>query len=74
MIFNYIVRVGKAKYGDVFYDINLGVDSYLPHAKGASDINESTPTDKLPQPSSESKWSDVKTSQEKPWTPSRLKQ
>lgn len=45
-IFNYIVRVGKASFGNVFYDINLEVDSYLPHAESASDIkgNESTST------------------------------
>ena len=42
VIFNTIVRVGKAKFGDVFYDINLEVDSYLPHTNSASDINEST--------------------------------
>lgn len=35
--------MGKANFGDVFYDINLEVDSYLPHTKSdASDINEST--------------------------------
>lgn len=46
VIFNTIVRVGKAKFGDIFYDINLEVDSYLPHAsKRASDINESTSVD-----------------------------
>ena len=45
-IFNYVVRVGEASFGNVFYDINLEVDSYLPHAESASDIkgNESTST------------------------------
>ena len=53
VIFNSIIRVGKAKFGNVFYDINLEVDSYLPHTKGASDINESTSTnDTIPQPHS----------------------
>ena len=42
VIFNTIVRVGKAKFGNVFYDINLEVDSYLPHTNSASDINKST--------------------------------
>lgn len=43
VIFNTIVRVGKARFGEVFYDINLEVDSYLPHTNNsASDINEST--------------------------------
>ena len=52
VIFNTVVRVGKANFGDVFYDINLEVDSYLPHASNsASDINESTSTAiKIPQP------------------------
>lgn len=45
VIFNTIVRVGKANFGNVFYDINLEVDSYLPHASNsASDINEPTST------------------------------
>jgi len=42
VIFNYVVRAGKAHFGDVFYDINLEVDSILPHVKDASEINEST--------------------------------
>ncbi len=43
VIFNFVIRSGKAKFGDVFYDINLEVDQYLPHTqKGASDIKGST--------------------------------
>ena len=51
VIFNTIVRVGKANFGDVFYDINLEVDSYLPHtSNSASDINEPTSIDNsIPQ-------------------------
>ncbi len=50
VIFNSVVRVGKAKFGNVFYDINLEVDSYLPHTENsASDINESTSIDNIPQ-------------------------
>lgn len=41
--------VGKANFGDVFYDINLEVDQYLPHTdKDASDINRSTSDDSIP--------------------------
>ena len=47
---NAIVRVGKAKFGDIFYDINLEVDSYLPHTNNsASDINESTSMNSIPE-------------------------
>ena len=50
VIFNTVVRVGKANFGNVFYDINLEVDSYLPHTKSASDINESTSfNNRIPQ-------------------------
>lgn len=42
VIFKTIVRNGVAKFGDVFYDINLEVDTILPHAKDASEINVST--------------------------------
>ena len=55
VIFNTIVRVGKANFGDVFYDINLEVDSYLPHAtSSASDINESTSNGSISQKSQNS--------------------
>ena len=33
-------------FGDIFYDINLEVDQFLPHAKGASEINGSTSSNK----------------------------
>ena len=44
-----VVRIGKTSFGKVFYDINLEVDSYLPHGKTASDIkeNESTSIDNI---------------------------
>lgn len=45
VIFNFVIRSGKAKFGDVFYDINLEVDSILPHAKSASEISKSTSLD-----------------------------
>lgn len=45
VIFNFVIRSGKAKFGDVFYDINLEVDSILPHAKSASEISKSTSSD-----------------------------
>ena len=45
VIFNYIVRVGKTKTKDVFYDINIEVARYLPHAKGTSDIKSATSND-----------------------------
>ena len=32
----------EGKTDNVFYDINSEVDSYLPHTKSASDINEPT--------------------------------
>ncbi len=41
-IFRYIVRVGKAKNGMIFYDINLEVDGRVPHAKSTSPIKSST--------------------------------
>lgn len=41
-IFKYIVRVGKAKNGMIFYDINLEVDVRVPHAKSTSPIKSST--------------------------------
>ena len=50
------------KNGDVVYDINLEVDSYLPHAsKCASDINESTSNGSISQNSQNSNPSDKKT-------------
>lgn len=44
VIFNSVVRVGVARFGDVFYDINLEVAEYLPHATNgsASDMNMAT--------------------------------
>lgn len=42
VIFNFIIRAGKTKFGDVFYDINLEVDQILPRAKNASGIKGST--------------------------------
>ena len=55
VIFNTIVRVGKTKFGDIFYDINLEVDSYLPHTNdSASDINESTSTNSIHENSEKS--------------------
>ncbi len=45
VIFNTVVRIGVAKFGEVFYDINIEVDKYLPHTKSASDINMSTSID-----------------------------
>ena len=55
VIYNTNVRVGKANFGDVFYDINLEVDSYLPHAtSSASDINESTSNGSISQKSQNS--------------------
>ncbi len=41
-VFRYIVRVGKAKDGKVFYDINLEVDGKVPRAKSTSLIKTST--------------------------------
>lgn len=41
-IFRYIVRVGKAKNGMIFYDINLEVDGKVPRANRASLIKTST--------------------------------
>ena len=35
-IFRYIVRVGKAKNGMIFYDINLEVDVEVPRANSTS--------------------------------------
>ncbi len=45
VVFNFVIRSGKAKFGDVFYDINLEVDHILPHANSASEITESTSSD-----------------------------
>jgi len=51
VIFKYIVRLGKANFGEVFYDINLEVDSYLPRSKNAvSDIKKESTSDlNIPQ-------------------------
>ena len=45
VIFDYVVRAGKARFGDVFYDINLEVASYLPRADSTSDIYMATSND-----------------------------
>jgi len=48
VIFNFVIRAGKTKFGDIFYDINLEVDHHLPHTKdGASGINRSTSKDSV---------------------------
>ena len=49
VIFNTIVRVGKARFGDVFYDINLEVAEYLPHTtnNSASDMKMATSNDNI---------------------------
>ena len=44
-IFRYIVRIGKAKNGMIFYDINLEVDGKVPHAKSASLIKKTSTSD-----------------------------
>ena len=49
-IFRYIVRVGKAKNGMIFYDINLEVDGKVPRAKRTSLIESSTSNDSIPNP------------------------
>ena len=54
VIFNYVIRSGKAKFGDVFYDINLEVDQILPHTNSASEIKESTSKNSLSQDSEKS--------------------
>lgn len=48
IIFNYVVRAGKAEFGDVFYDINLEVDQILPHTNSASGIKRSTSKHSIP--------------------------
>ena len=54
-------------FGDVFYDINLEVDSYLPHtSNSASDINEPASIDNsIPQKTDLSTDSEKKVSTEK---------
>ena len=52
VIFNTIVRVGVADFGNLFYDINLEVDTVLLHVKDASENNKksvSTSNDSLTQ-------------------------
>ncbi len=46
-IFRYIVRVGKAKNGSIFYDINLEVDGKVPRANRTSLIKSSTSTNSI---------------------------
>ncbi len=48
-IFRYIVRVGKAKNGMIFYDINLEVDGKVPRANRTSLIKASTSDNKVSQ-------------------------
>lgn len=48
-IFRYIVRVGKAKNGMIFYDIFLEVDGKVPRANRTSLIKSSTSTNKISQ-------------------------
>lgn len=47
VIFNFVIRAGKAKFGDIFYDINLEVDTTLPHTDGASGIQKSTSNNRI---------------------------
>ena len=55
-IFRYIVRVGKAKNGKIFYDINLEVDVRVPRAnKSSSPIKMSTSEDSISNPNGEVK-------------------
>ena len=51
VIFNTVIRVGKTSFGNIFYDINLEVDTILPHASGASEKskNVSTSSNNVPQ-------------------------
>lgn len=49
VIFNYVIRSGKARFGDVFYDINLEVDQILPRTNGASGIKRSTSNKSISQ-------------------------
>ncbi len=61
VIFNTVVRIGVANFGEVFYDISIEVDKYLPHTKSASDINMSTSIDNsIPQNSEDVKGNDGK--------------
>ena len=46
-IFRYIVRIGKAKNGMIFYDINLEVDGRVPRANRTSPIKSSTSNDSI---------------------------
>ena len=48
-IFKYIVRVGKAKNGMIFYDIFLEVDGKVPRANRTSLIKSSTSANKISQ-------------------------
>ena len=61
-IFIYIVRVGKAKNGMVFYDINLEADGRVPRAKRTSPMKMSASTTKIPQNPSVVKTSDENSS------------
>lgn len=53
-IFRYIVRVGKAKNGMIFYDISLEVDGKVPRANRTSLIKSSTSKDSISQTSKKS--------------------
>ena len=48
-IFKYIVRIGKAKDGVIFYDINLEVDGKVPRANRTSLIKSSTSNNSVSQ-------------------------
>ena len=81
MIINSIVRVGKANFGDVFYDINLEVDSYLPRTiNSVSDINESTSVNSISQnpekstPTSKHSLSPAENNADEIFTPANMSQ
>lgn len=50
VIFNTVVRVGKASFGNIFYDINLEVDTSVPRVNASPILKGvSTSDDKIPQ-------------------------
>lgn len=59
-IFNYIVRVGKAQDGKIFYNICLEVDGKVPRAKRTSLIKSSTSKGSISKKSANSNTSDKK--------------
>ncbi len=48
-MFNYVVRVGKTNTDNIFYDINLEVASYLPHANKIDASDTTTSKDSVSQ-------------------------